>query len=986
MGRIGSQSNASASSSTSDASDHSRSSSRSHHVDFPSYEDLFYRPPSASFPDFTRTGDAQFDALGMATTTTLCDEEHEAPIRALLDEMRDWYCEQDFERRQKPLPPPPAEPESDVEDAVTQRRPRRRRDLSPGDVLKPPPRISSRSNLRASDANEAAPVSPTSTVPTDNISMVSPTPLAAVNVTNTRKVTTQKSRLPLTNTPPLRLPPRSRCKSSPHTPPLSPLCPTSPMTPSPLTPVSPRTPVAPHPYANATVNNTLLMIPSANDQDSLDLQTPKPIADVPITPTSFANSYSYGYINEESRFVPSTRSPTFASFGSIGSVPVMTSTSGSVSIPAVKTSLDIGDIDYKNGVHASPKTKSKMMSGLKFMIRTRARAASSASATESLAPFPSPSLRSRSKDVDRARVLSSTSSLKFSRSEASLRINGDDNAFSLNRVKRESLKVEAREKQKGRPRQRPPPLPLSEVPLLTSSEFTKNDASQGLGGKVWNPMTVIRETHGNPDSDFEELDPDPFRADTCGIVSIKNENTVRGMRLGAKGDDGARRVFLHPGLNKSFSAPTTPTHPEFFNSSSGIERVSRYTREHSRWSMSTAAASDAEKGGRNLMMTTFTTTTTATTATAASTSTSTSATSSTEGSPRHAGKWGLQGALAGLGGGKQRHRDQLWEGDPEQENERRREKERKSFGLVHSASVSSRTRRGRLGTKSNNNSSTTSPVEPTSFSPFSPLDSSSRPRSPEGGKRRRFTSGVKRSVREMGASFAKFDIVLARIMHGNVRLPPSTSNASAVSIREGTHVREPSGRIFNGNEPDASRSSPALMNGFGHSTHPSYSSGYSESSVDGANSPIVGTPSNKREEKKLRINYGKIAKAQALDLESQLSFSGSKSKTRLVEQKTGRRAHDFLIFSDLNLFRRSFAVTVLISAHFGLFNHVLFCDTSTSRTTLQSRPREIFYCGKGSLLQLMLTRNTILAVYLGSSYIVDLQIRTISAALKLKSV
>lgn len=639
------------------------------------------------------------------------------------------------------------------------------------------------------------------------------------------------------------------------------------MTPSPLTPVSPRTPVAPHPYAN----NTLLTISSANDQDSLDLQTPKPIADVPITPTSFANSYSYGYINDESRFVPSTRSPTFASFGSIGSVPVMTSTSGSVSIPAVKTSLDIGNVDYKNGVHASPKTKSKMMSGLKFMIRTRARAASSASATESLMPFPSPSLRSRSKDVDRARVLSPTSSLKFSRSEASLRINGDVNAFSLNRVKRESLKVEAREKQKGRPRQRPPPLPLSEVPLLTSSEFTKNDASQGLGGKVWNPMTVIKETHGNPDSDFEELDPDPFRADTCSIVSIKNENTIRGTRLGAKGDDGARRVYLHPGLNKSFSAPTTPTHPEFFNSPSGIERASRYTREHSRWSMSTAAASDAEKGGKEFdddvdthnwkvgkvlktKGSTFTTTTTATTATAASTSTSTTATSSTEGSPRHPGKWGLQGAFAGLGGGKQRHRDQLWEGDSEQENERRREKERKSFGLVHSASVSSRTRRGRLGTKSNNNSSTTSPVEPTSFSPFSPLDSSSRPRSPEGGKRRRFTSGVKRSVREMGASFAKFDMVLARIMHGNVRLPPSTSNASAVSIREGTHVREPSGRIFNGNEPDASRSSPALMNGFGHSAHPSYSSGYSESSADGTNPPITGIYSNEREEKKLRIN------------------------------------------------------------------------------------------------------------------------------------
>ncbi|KAL5514433.1 hypothetical protein ACEPAG_2521 [Sanghuangporus baumii] len=93
----------------------SRSSSSSHSVTwternaFPSYEDLFYRPPMPEAKAYTPK---ILDSL-------TGEDENEGPIRALLDEMRDWYeqSEESESRFCKPLPPPPVE-ESDDDDAI----------------------------------------------------------------------------------------------------------------------------------------------------------------------------------------------------------------------------------------------------------------------------------------------------------------------------------------------------------------------------------------------------------------------------------------------------------------------------------------------------------------------------------------------------------------------------------------------------------------------------------------------------------------------------------------------------------------------------------------------------------------------------------------------------------------------------------------------------------------------------------------------------
>ncbi|OCB86467.1 hypothetical protein A7U60_g6360 [Sanghuangporus baumii] len=93
----------------------SQSSSSSHSVTwternaFPLYEDLFYRPPMS---EATAYAPKILDGLTR-------EDENEGSMRALLDEMRDWYeqSEESESRFCKPLPPPPVE-ESDDEDAI----------------------------------------------------------------------------------------------------------------------------------------------------------------------------------------------------------------------------------------------------------------------------------------------------------------------------------------------------------------------------------------------------------------------------------------------------------------------------------------------------------------------------------------------------------------------------------------------------------------------------------------------------------------------------------------------------------------------------------------------------------------------------------------------------------------------------------------------------------------------------------------------------
>ncbi|KAH8115878.1 hypothetical protein DFH11DRAFT_1243393 [Phellopilus nigrolimitatus] len=87
--------------------------------DFPTYEDLFYRPPSLEHSELQRPSGP------IVVENRLPDDDNEAPLRALLDEMRDWCVENSdevFKRLNKPLPAPP---ESDDEHAYDPSAPRR---------------------------------------------------------------------------------------------------------------------------------------------------------------------------------------------------------------------------------------------------------------------------------------------------------------------------------------------------------------------------------------------------------------------------------------------------------------------------------------------------------------------------------------------------------------------------------------------------------------------------------------------------------------------------------------------------------------------------------------------------------------------------------------------------------------------------------------------------------------------------------------------
>ncbi|KAI5119074.1 hypothetical protein M0805_005492 [Coniferiporia weirii] len=85
--------------------------------EFPSYEDLFYRPPmpmpslSLSGP-YPHSHPRTAEPIGLLLDNRVRGDENEGPLRELLDEMRDWFIEHsasEAERRlHKPLPAPPA--------------------------------------------------------------------------------------------------------------------------------------------------------------------------------------------------------------------------------------------------------------------------------------------------------------------------------------------------------------------------------------------------------------------------------------------------------------------------------------------------------------------------------------------------------------------------------------------------------------------------------------------------------------------------------------------------------------------------------------------------------------------------------------------------------------------------------------------------------------------------------------------------------------
>ena len=67
-------------------------------TEFPSYEELFYHPP------VPRRGSRAYDASRLDAfmdVNNLDTDEHEGPIRELLEEMREWYIEQGEEVESK---------------------------------------------------------------------------------------------------------------------------------------------------------------------------------------------------------------------------------------------------------------------------------------------------------------------------------------------------------------------------------------------------------------------------------------------------------------------------------------------------------------------------------------------------------------------------------------------------------------------------------------------------------------------------------------------------------------------------------------------------------------------------------------------------------------------------------------------------------------------------------------------------------------------
>ncbi|THH06865.1 hypothetical protein EW145_g3787 [Phellinidium pouzarii] len=86
--------------------------------EFPSYEDLFYRPPMPDNPDNPNCPQSPAQVV---LDNRVCEDENEGTIRELLNEMRDWILEHPSEvgrRLQKPLPPSPVASDDELPDSA----------------------------------------------------------------------------------------------------------------------------------------------------------------------------------------------------------------------------------------------------------------------------------------------------------------------------------------------------------------------------------------------------------------------------------------------------------------------------------------------------------------------------------------------------------------------------------------------------------------------------------------------------------------------------------------------------------------------------------------------------------------------------------------------------------------------------------------------------------------------------------------------------